>query len=265
VTIRIASLHQYPVKSSAPVNISRGWIDEWGLAGDRRYLVTNPDGLFLTGRKHPKLLSLQATPINGGLILAAEGKAPLKLIERDYPHLYTSATVWKSTFGAQFCGPEAEAWISDFLGEPAKLLFFGSLSSRPIEDVGDRQVSFADGYPLLLTNTASLDQLQTQCDGPIIMEQFRPNLVIEGAEAYAEDGWERIRIGDVVYRVHSPCTRCKLITLKPRSLEFHPKQEPLRNLIQHHSDEKKRPLFGQNLIAETEGLIEVGMDVEILD
>lgn len=267
MTIYITSLHQYPVKSSAPVNLSRTWIDSLGLAGDRRYLVADMDGNFMTARKHPKLTSLLATTINGGLVLSAVSGTPANrvIFEKDFEENYAPVTVWKQSISAQRCGIETDAWISEFLGMPCQLLFFGEHTSRPIKKRDDKQVSFADGYPLLLTSTSSLASIQSHCESPILMEQFRPNIVISGSDAFAEDNWSRVRIGDLTFTVHSPCERCKLITLPPRSLVFDKKQEPLRTLIKHHSSEKRAPLFGHNLIAEGTGIIEVGMLVEVLD
>ena len=267
MTIHITSLHHYPVKSCAAVNLSRAWIDSLGLAGDRRYLVADMDGNFMTARKFPKLTTLLATTFNGGLVLASLDGTPAELVlqEKEFSDSYTSATVWKQNVSAQRCGSDADAWISEFLGTQCQLLFFGEQSSRPIKKRDDKQVSFADGYPLLLTSTSSLDSIQTHCDNEIHMAQFRPNIVISGSDAFAEDGWSRIRVGELIFTVHSPCERCKLITLPPRSLTFDKGLEPLRTLIKHHSSEKRAPLFGHNVIAEGTGIIEVGMTVEVLD
>ena len=176
-----------------------------------------------------------------------------------------AVTVWGQQVQARCCGDAADRWISDYLGTPARLVHFDRDSRRPIKDVADRQVGFADGYPLLLTSEASLTSLQAHCPSPIAMEQFRPNLVVSGAPAWAEDTWRRIRIGGIDFTLHSPCERCKFITLAPRSETFHPMQQPLRALISHHSDEHRTPLFGHNLIAQGTGVIETGMTVEVLE
>jgi len=261
--IHVASIHQYPLKSCAPISLQRGFIDDYGLAGDRRYLATDPDGKFLTGRKHPRLASVLATPIDGGLVLAASGRKALVLHTRDFPDAYMDVDVWRQAIFAQRCGEAADAWLSEHLGTPARLVYFGALSTRPIKDVQTREVSFADGYPLLLASESSLAWIQERCPSLLVMEQFRPNIVIRGAEAWAEDGWKAIRIGDLVFDIHSPCERCVFTTLAPRSENFHPTQEPLRTLIKHHNDGHKAPLFGQNVIARGTGIVEVGMPVRV--
>ena len=261
---RVSALFQYPVKSCAPLAVGRAYIDDYGLAGDRRYLVTDPQGGFLTGRRHPRLASLLATPLEGGLVLAAEGRPALVLATAAFPDEHVDVTVWRQTVSAQCCGERADQWISDYLGSEARLVHFGARSRRPIKDVSDREVGFADGYPLLLTSEASLADLQEACPSPLVMEQFRPNIVVAGADPWAEDSWRRIRIGALEFEVHSPCERCVFTTLAPRSESFHPMQQPLRTLIRHHHDGKHTPLFGHNLIAQGTGLIERGMAVTVL-
>jgi len=262
--VHVSAIYEYPLKSCAPVQLSRAYVDPYGLAGDRRYLVTDPDGNFLTGRKHPRLASLLATHIDGGLAIAAEGESDLILKSADFPDDYVDVQVWRQGIFAQRCGDAADAWMSRYLGTPARVVFFGPLTTRAIRDVQSKEVSFADGYPLLLANEASLDAVQAQCPAPLVMEQFRPNIVISGAEAWAEDGWKQIRIGALEFDIHSPCERCVFTTLTPRTEHFHPMQQPLRTLIKMHSGEHKEPLFGQNVIARGTGVIEVGTAVEIL-
>ncbi len=263
-SIHVSALYHYPLKSCAPLPLGRAYIDELGLAGDRRYMVTDPDGRFLTGRRHPRLASLLATPLDGGLVLAAAGREALTVRLADLPDTRMTVEVWRQSVEARHCGAAADHWLSEYLGVPARLVHFDRDSHRPIKDVADRQVGFADGYPLLLASEASLDWLRQRCPSPIEMAQFRPNLVVSGAEAWAEDHWRTIRIGGVLLTLHSPCERCKFITLAPRSESFHPMQQPLRTLISHHSDANRTPLFGHNLIAQGTGVIETGMPVEVL-
>ena len=262
--IHLHSIHQHPVKSCAPIELSRGWIDELGLSGDRRYMVADESGMFMTARKYPKLTQLMATTFDGGLILAAHGAPTLKLHEADYLDNYKETEIWKQSVQAQHCGEDAQQWISAFLDAPCQLLFFGEKTERPIKDFTTQQVSFADGYPLLLTTTSSLDWLQERCDHTIQMEQFRPNLVITGNMPFAEDNWQEIQIGEVRFSVHSPCQRCKLTTLMPRSTQFNAEQEPLRTLLKYRRAHKGGALFGQNLIAQNTGVIEAGMPIKII-
>lgn len=263
MNLHLSGLWRYPVKSCRPQPLARAQVELLGLEGDRRYLVTDLTGQFMTGRHFPRLVQMQATPTADGLQLAATGLPDLQLQVADYPPEYRPITIWKQQLQARRCGDQADAWLTQLLGRPCQLLYFDDQTRRPIKDQPDRQVSFADGYPLLLTTTASLDWLQQQCPVPIQMQQFRSNLVVSGNDAWAEDGWRKIRVGDVTFEVHSPCERCKLITLPPDSETFDPQQEPLRSLIKHHASDTRKPLFGHNLIPLNEGLLEVGMPVEV--
>ncbi len=260
----VTDLFIYPVKSCAPLRVSRAWVGPQGLDADRRYMVTDPAGQFITARRYPALTHLLATPVGAGLMLAAEGFPALQLQPADFPEVYQDVVVWKQTVAAQSCGASANAWISHFLGIDCQLVYFGQQSQRPVKDCDDAQVGFADGYPLLLTSEASLDWLQTRCPVPVDKQQFRANLVVSGSLPFAEDGWLDIAIGDVRLRAHAPCERCKLITLPPGSREFDQTQEPLRTLLAHRRLEQGGAIFGQNLLVLQPGLIATGMKLEVL-
>lgn len=255
---------QYPVKSSSPVALQRSQVQYSGLEGDRRYLVTTVQGQFLTGRQHPRLALLQAHLTETGITLAAPNQPPLTLSKAEFSSDYLPATVWRQEISTQHCSSAADQWLSHFLDTPCQLRFYGPQSHRPIKDFPTQTVSFADGYPLLLTTSASLHWLQERCPAALDMLQFRPNLVIAGTKPFAEDNWQQIRIGDVLFRVHSPCVRCKFTTLIPGTETFHPQQEPLRTLLTHRRGHKGGTLFGQNLIPLNEGELTTGSPVEII-
>ena len=128
----------------------------------------------------------------------------------------------------------------------------------------DDQVAFADGYPLLLIGQASLEDLSQKVGRELEMLRFRPNLVIEGSEAYAEDSWKRIRIGDVEFRVVKSCARCILTTIDPQTGERSADREPLASLQKYRS-EADGAVFGQNLVNDGNGRLQVGMPVTILE
>lgn len=262
--IRVTDLFIYPVKSCAPLRVSRAWVGPQGLAADRRYMVVDLAGKFLTARRYPQLTRLWATPLESGLILATDRGPSLTLQVVDYPSEWVSVEVWKQTVEAQSCGTEADAWMSQFLGEPCRLVYFAAQSERPVKDSQDDQVGFADGYPLLLTSGASLDWLQQRCPVPVDRQQFRANVIVSGTLPFAEDGWLDLAIGDVRLRVHSPCERCKLITLPPGQTTFDATQEPLRTLLHYRRLPKGGAIFGQNLLVRQPGVIAEGMQVEVL-
>ena len=260
----LSDLHIYPVKSTAGLRLERAFVERAGIAFDRRFVVADSQGHFLTARKYPSLLRVQATPTSDGLILGAAGQTDIRLRYREFSQDYRQLRIWEDEVQGQRCAPAADRWLGDYLGLECQLLYFGPASSRFTALSPEAPVAFADGYPLLLISQGSLDDLAARTPVPIRMSQFRPNLVITGCEPYAEDRWQRIRIGRLELALVKPCSRCLMVNLDPDTAERHPQQEPLRTLATYRRGDKGRVYFGQNLVPLGEGVLEVGMEVEIL-
>jgi uncharacterized protein YcbX len=160
-------------------------------------------------------------------------------------------------------GEEVSQWFSEFLELSCQLVYMPDNSYRPVNSryaSHNQQVSFADGFPFLLISEASLQDLNERLDQPIPMNRFRPNLVVSGCEAFAEDSWRSIRIGSIPFHVVKPCERC-LITTVDQAQGIRGK-EPLQTLAQYRLSNGKI-LFGQNLIPAELGTLQVGDSVEI--
>jgi uncharacterized protein YcbX len=261
----LAAIYLYPLKSCAPLALDAAIVEPRGLAHDRRWLVIDAQGKFLTGRQHPRLTLIRAQPDGDGLTLDAPGIPSLHLtaIATD---ARIETTVWKSRVQALQATAQAQRWISVFLGRPAQLVFMDAACARAVNPEyakpGD-EVSFADGYPLLLISQASLDALNAKLAEPVPMLRFRPSLVVAGTEPHAEDGWKRIRVGEVEFDVVKPCARCVFTTIDFERGAFDPSGEPLRTLLTY----RRIPggvMFGQNLIPRGLGTLRVGEAVEIL-
>jgi uncharacterized protein len=265
----LASLHIYPVKGCRAVDLAEAAVEPWGLAGDRRWLIVDADCQFMTQRKHPALARIVITPGPGADITAATGGYPsLRVQAPDESAELLKVTVWRSTVLAAAAGPEADAWFSAYLGEPVRLVYLDDPTRRAVDpDYGadGDTVSFADGYPLLLTSAASLDQLgqwlTDNGDQPVPMNRFRPNVVVSGCRPWDEDRWRRIRIGDVPFRVVKPCGRCVVTTTDQTTGERG--SQPLTMLAARRRFGKKI-VFGQNLIPDSPGHIRVGDPIEII-
>ncbi len=176
-------------------------------------------------------------------------------------------TIWRDTLRVPDAGDAAAAWVSDFIGKPTRLVQMPVEYARSTQagyGRDDDQVAFADGYPLLLIGQGSLDDLCAKIGRPMPMLRFRPNLVIEGAEAFAEDGWKRLRIGDIEFRVVKPCSRCILTTIDPQTGERSADREPFATL-QTYRNTQEGAMFGQNLVNDGVGRLEVGMPVTVLE
>ncbi|MCF4994889.1 MOSC domain-containing protein [Pseudomonas syringae] len=267
--LRLSALYRYPLKSGKGEILQEIGLDKLGLEGDRRWmLVDEASGRFLTQRAVAKMSQLSALwNAEGGLTLSAPEHSTIKIDLPDSGADLRGVTIWRDTLRVPDAGDEAANWVSEFIGKPTRLVQV-PLDRARITQAGygkdDDQVAFADGYPLLLIGQASLDQLSQQVGRPLEMLRFRPNLVIEGAEAYAEDSWKRLRIGDVEFRVVKPCSRCIMTTIDPQTGERDPEREPFVTLQKYRS-EADGAMFGQNLVNDGNGRLEVGMPVEILE
>lgn len=271
--MRVSALHTYPVKGCRRVDHQVATVEPWGLAGDRRWMIINPDGSQVTQRDVARLALLRAVPVGSGLELSFPDAAPL-LVAQPAPDPAVTSTLWgRITMAATPAGPEADALLSKELGSDVRLVWMDDPATRravePEYSLPSDRVSFADGFPLLLANTASLDRLNDwiaeggSAEGPLPMTRFRPNVVIDGAAAFAEDDWigRRLRIGDLVFRAAKPCGRCVVTTTDQETGERG--HEPLRTLARYRNVDQQL-LFGTNLIPDTIGEISVGDPVELL-
>lgn len=261
----LAAIHVYPVKSCAAQDPQQAWVEPRGLAGDRRWMVVDAAGKFVTARKHPRMVLIRAEPAAGQLQLSAPGMPALQLHVGE-ADTRVSVQVWDSAVVAASATAVADAWISDYLGFPARFVHMDADCRRAIDGTYARsgeEVSFADGFPLLLISQAALDGLNERLSRAVEMRRFRPNLVVTGTLAHAEDGWRSIRIGEVVFDLPKACVRCVLTTVDPDRGEFDPSGEPLRTLLTYRRGEKG-VTFGQNLMPRNAGSIRCGDKVEVL-
>jgi uncharacterized protein len=269
----LAAINRFPIKSCRGHGLAEALVEPWGLAGDRRWLVVDDDGTLLTARENPRMLLVTTA------VRADEG---LDLTSPDAPDLAVAVPsggelvpvrVWSSELAATLAAPEASAWFSKVVSRPARLVYLDDPTRRrpnPAYALPTDYVSFADGYPLLLATAASLNQLNDWIaegpraeEGPLPMIRFRPNLVIDGAEPWAEDGWRRIRIGDAVFRVVKGCDRCVMTMTDPETAARG--KEPIATLARYRRWDGAT-WFGMNLVPDTPGVtISTGDEVELLE
>lgn len=265
---RVSALYRYPLKSAIGERLPAVELDALGVAGDRRWmLVDEASGRFLTQRAFAVMAHLLARwNENGGLRLSAPGLPDLDVPLPTADAELRGVQIWTDMVRVPDAGDAAADWLSPFIGKRCRLVYMPPERARIVRDAlgPDEKVAFPDGFPLLLIGQASLDDLQARVGRPLDMRRFRPNLVVEGAAAFAEDGWRRIRIGDQVFRVAGGCSRCILTTIDPDLGERSADREPLTTL-KTYRERDGQVYFGQNLVHEGRGRIEVGMPVEILD
>lgn len=263
--ISVSNLIYYAIKACRGVEVASTCVERMGLQHDRRMMVVTSEGEFLTQREYPRLALVTPRLRDGTLELSAPDYDSLQLGIQPSGTPWT-VNIWKSKgVHAIDQGEEAAAWFSDWLGTPVRLVHFADGYRRLINEQyavnPDDHTGFADGYPILLTSEEGLQDLNSRLELPIPMNRFRPNLVVRGGEPFAEDTWNRIRIGNVEFAVVKPCARCEVTTIDKDILER--SKEPLKTLGKYRKH-KLGAIFGQNAIPLNEGRIELGMAVQLL-
>ncbi|MFJ6698991.1 MOSC domain-containing protein [Streptomyces sp. NPDC091272] len=266
VEASVHSLHVYPVKATrgcAPRELA---IEPWGPVGDRRWLLTDASGKGITQREHPRLALAGSEPLPGGAVrLSAPGLDPLE-VSVPAPVRTVPVTLFGDKYEAVPAGSAADAWWGAYLGCEVRMVHMDDPAHRRLihPDFGraGESVSFADGFPLLVTTLSSLDALNSLIaqgdmpdEGPLPMNRFRPNLVLAGTAPWAEDGWRRITVGEVSFRVAKPSGRCVVTTTDQATAERG--KEPLRTLAKHRRSAGML-VFGQNVVPEGTGVLRIG-------
>lgn len=265
MTVTLKQLNLFPLKSGAPISVDHADVLTRGLRHDRRWMVVDAEGKFITGRKHPRMTLIQSLLRENMLFVDAPEMPRLELVAADASRV--TARVWDDFVNASGASSEADTWISTYLGQPARFVFMDTAAQRIIDQKyaqASDEVSFADGYPLLLISQAALDFLNSKLDVAVPMLRFRPNLVVGGTLPHAEDAWRRIRVGEVEFDVVKACVRCVFTTVDPDRGELDPSGEPLRSLLTYRRG-PKGVTFGQNLIPRGSGTIRIGDLVEVLN
>ncbi len=265
--LRIAEITVYPIKSTAGIHVDAVQVELPGLRHDRRLMLVDKNGIFMTGRRFPMLTEFFTEIVDNALIVRATGREDLNLPLPDFAVEQFPVRIWRDQVDAVKVCPEANAWFSEFLGSECRLVYMPDGSKRATDPIYSRVgdvVSFADAYPILLVSDASLADLNNRLDTPVSMQRFRPNLVVSGSEPYEEDNWQRIRIGTVEFDGVKNCSRCVFTTIDPETGEKHPAAEPLKTLMDYRRT-GNGAFFGQNLIPRGLGNIKTGDAIEVLE
>ena len=262
-SIQVSNLAIHPIKSSQGIELQQTQVELAGFEFDRRFVVIGKNNKAITGRTHPILTQMKISLNATGMVVEAPGMERLTIEYDDFSSQYLETRVWASISQGQHCGNSYDQWFQQFLGLDCHLVYFGPKTTRQIKDF-DQPVGFADGYPVLLTSEASLADLNSRSKHHHQMAQFRPNLVVKNTEPFTEDTWQRIRVGEVEFRVHSPCSRCNFPNLNLQTVKPHPDNEPTSVLRPYRTGAKNKVYFGQNIIPLNEGIIRLGDVVEIV-
>lgn len=258
----LSQLNIYPIKSLAGISVDRTEVGELGLAFDRRLMLVNAKGQFLTARKCPQLLSYTTRLVTGGVEVKASQESSMTVEYSDFKQ-DIQVTLWREELLLKSASEPVNQWFSTLLGQDVRLVMLTENCIRFREKL-EQQVNLSDGYPLLLIGESSLAELNRRASESSSMEQFRTNLVIAGADAFAEDCWHKIKIGEVIFELVKPCERCVMTTVDLSNFTPRSSREPLATLARFRADHKGRLMFGENLIAKNTGVIKVGDPIEVI-
>ncbi len=269
--MHVSALYTYPIKSCAGLTHNTISFDTFGPAWDRRWVVTDSDGMFYTQRELPAMALIQPTFENGALKLTAPGMSPISVALESERGASRSVRVWKDTCEAWDEGDALAQWFSDYLKVDARLTRMTDTFVRTVDPnyaPYKAQVGFADGYPALIVSESSLDDLNQRLiergSEAIPMKRFRPNIVITESEPFAEDTWREAQIGTMIFDLVKPCARCVMTTVDPATGTVPDKAEPLATLNTFRKQDRG-VMFAQNAIHRAPGTLNVGDVVNVVE
>ena len=265
MALTVTSLWQYPVKSMAGVALPSMKVNSWGPNLDRRWMLVDSQHRFISQRQLPSMCRLAASVTNTGVRIQSLDDGTLSIdVSQPVAGARYDVTVWSDTCEAVDAGDEAAAWLSDTLGKTLRLCFMADNTHRQVDTrfaADGVRVSFADGFPFLLCSETSLARLSEALGRSLDIRRFRPNIVVSGGDAFAEDSWRRIRIGSLEFELVKPCARCAIPTV---NLDSGVREPDVFKMLRAERFRDGDVFFGQNLIHCGEGDITLGQSVEIL-
>jgi len=264
--IILTGIRMYPVKSLAGIDLDQTEVQLQGLQDDRLFMLVDENGLFITQRKYPQLALINVKITQGGFNFVATNSTPLNIGSANFQSETVPVKIWQDHCLGIVADEKTNQWFSRYLGFPVRLIQYNHQAPRasdPNYSNPDDIVSFADGFPLLVISQASLNDLNSKLETPVSMTNFRPNIIIDGCDAFAEDDWKQIRIGEVIFDAVKRCSRCVLTTVDPETGIKSENGQPLKTLSQYRKAEGG-VFFGMNLIPRSAGTIQVNDMVEFI-
>jgi len=261
----LSELYIYPIKSLGGISLNESKIEAKGLQLDRRWMLVDESGMFITQRKYHQLALLEVKIVKDQLVVSHK-------IDHDrcisFPLIETLAeetvvNIWDDESKGVEVSKVVSQWFSNFMNMKVKLVKMPENEQRLVDPkyASDKEiVSFADGYPCLIIGQSSLNLLNQKLDNSIRMDRFRPNFVFTGGEAHIEDRFQNFSLSGIHFTAVKPCARCILITIDQQT--GIKTADPLATLA-HYRKQDNKIIFGQNLIHKGEGIIKVGDELLI--
>lgn len=263
-TYTLRDIHVYPVKSLAGLRVDQWPVDKRGLKFDRKWMLVDADQRFLSQRRLPEMALIHTAFEADHLVLSSADGDSIRLPLASAGHDRINVSVWHDRCSAETVDPAVDQWLSDHLKTACRLVAQPNDGFRQVDQTYAKpsdQTAFTDGFPFLIISLASLHALNQAMQSNLTMERFRPNLVIDGCPAYAEDRWRQIDIQGIHFRLPKPCSRCAIPTVNPQTAQR--EKEPLKTLNRLRKWDKK-VYFGQNALHDTIGMLSTGTQVKVL-
>lgn len=264
----LSEINIYPIKSLGGIALENSLVKERGLQFDRRWMLIDEKNQFLTQREFPKMSTIEVN-LNEDSLIVSNKSSEIEIPVAFDSEKTASSKIWSSRVKSKVYKDEINVWFSEALNTNCRLVVMTEASKRNVSPFYAVRkfkdtVSFADAYPYLLIGQSSLADLNSKLEHNLPMNRFRPNLVISETEAFEEDNWKKIKIGETVFHVVKPCARCVMTTIDQEKGEKDGK-EPLKTLAQYRT-KRGKVLFGQNLIAEKPGaFVKIGDKIEVIE
>jgi uncharacterized protein len=265
-SLLISEINIYPVKSLGGISVKSSIVEERGLMYDRRWLLVDENGIFMTQRDFPQMALIDLSLSENNLIAKHKTNIDLQAIRiplKFFSDERIEIIIWDDKCKAVPISKEYDNWFSDALKTKCRLVHMPDDERRIVEKkfvAEDKIVSFADAYPFLIIGQSSLDDLNSRMEVKLPMNRFRTNFVFSGGKPFDEDNWNDFMIGNVKFRAVKPCARCVITTTNQDTAER--SSEPLRTLSTFRKFGNK-VLFGMNLVADTTGVVNVGDEIKL--
>lgn len=261
--LSLSAIYRYPVKSARGHALQEARTDAFGIAGDRRWMLVDERGVFVSQRTMAAMALLEVSPAPDGLLLTYRG-AQLAVATPAPGAARESVRVWSDQLEGLSADDAANHWLSQRFGVPLRLVYCPDDARRAVDPhycANGARVAFPDGFPLLVLTQASLDDLNRRLPAPVPMDRFRPNLVISGAEAFDEDRWSRLRIGGVQIDLVKPCSRCAVPSIDQATGE---RDSSINRVLADFRRRDGQIYFGMNALVPAGARLAVGDAVAVL-
>ena len=264
MSLVLSHIFIYPIKSLGGISVDSAYADKQGLKYDRRYLLVDETGMFITKRDFPRLAFLKLSIIENGfkVLNTMDSSQTVIPFESDSKE-NVSVTIWDDVCNAVMVSKDLNNWFSSAINKKCSLVYMPDDEKRLVEKKyinEEHIVSFADAYPFLIIGQASLEDLNSRLQRSVPMNRFRTNFVFTGGNPYEEDNWKDFKISDAKFKAVKPCARCVITTTDQDTAER--SVEPLKTLSDYRKINNK-VMFGMNVVCNKPGIVSINQKIEL--